>query len=105
MTRLSYARVLIEVDLLADLSASINLVLPNGIPLSQQMVYESLPRFYKQCQVLGYTTSICTKSTSHKRKKRTQEATNYPGCSSPPAEIAAMEKQQAYSGDLMVSQA
>jgi hypothetical protein len=32
MTRLSYARVLIEVHLLVDLPTFINLVLPNGSP-------------------------------------------------------------------------
>jgi hypothetical protein len=37
MTRLSYARVLIKVDLLTDLSTSINLVLPNGSSLTQQV--------------------------------------------------------------------
>jgi hypothetical protein len=47
MTRLSYARVLVEVDLLMDLPISVNVVLPNGSPLSQQVMYESLPRFYK----------------------------------------------------------
>jgi len=31
MTRLSYARVLVEVDLLADLPSSINITLPNGV--------------------------------------------------------------------------
>ena len=30
MTRVSYARVLIEVDLLSDLSSTITVVLPNG---------------------------------------------------------------------------
>jgi hypothetical protein len=49
MTRLSYARVLVENDLLVDLPTSINLVLPNDLPLSQQVMYKSLPRFYKQC--------------------------------------------------------
>jgi hypothetical protein len=34
MTRLSYARVLVEIDLLADLPTSINLILPNGVALS-----------------------------------------------------------------------
>jgi hypothetical protein len=33
MSRLSYARVLIELDLLADLPHSINIILPNGVPL------------------------------------------------------------------------
>jgi hypothetical protein len=40
MTRLSYARVLIEVDLLSDLPSSVNVILPNGATLPQQIVYE-----------------------------------------------------------------
>nr|TKS00381.1 hypothetical protein D5086_0000185940 [Populus alba] len=36
MTRFSYARVLIEVDLLLDLLTTVNVVLPNGTSLSQQ---------------------------------------------------------------------
>ncbi|KAL9368455.1 hypothetical protein Peur_039654 [Populus x canadensis] len=47
MSWLSDARILIEVDLLVDLPTFINLVLPNGSPLSQQVMYESLPRFCK----------------------------------------------------------
>jgi hypothetical protein len=42
MSRLSYARVLIEVDLLSALPTTINIVLPNGMPLLQSVVYESL---------------------------------------------------------------
>lgn len=49
MNQLSYARVLIKVGLLVDLPTFINLVLPIGFPLSQQVMYESLPRICKQC--------------------------------------------------------
>jgi hypothetical protein len=35
ITQLSYARILIEVDLLVDLPTSVNIVLPNGLPLTQ----------------------------------------------------------------------
>jgi hypothetical protein len=42
MSRLSYARVLIEVDLLSALPTTINIVLPNGMPLLQFVVYELL---------------------------------------------------------------
>uniref|UniRef100_A0A3N7EM07 Uncharacterized protein n=1 Tax=Populus trichocarpa TaxID=3694 RepID=A0A3N7EM07_POPTR len=30
------------------------------------VMYESLPRFCKQCRVLGHTTSTCNKGTGHK---------------------------------------
>jgi len=81
MTRLSYARVLIEVDMLIDLPSSINLVLPNGSTLTQQVMFESLPRLCKTCRIIGHTVSTCNKGTSYKRKKL--EALVRSGCSSP----------------------
>jgi hypothetical protein len=69
MTRLSYARVLIDIDLLVELPSSIDITLPNGVTKSQAVIYESLPRFCKQCKTLGHSTSACNKAFSHKRKK------------------------------------
>ncbi|KAL9368179.1 hypothetical protein Peur_039378 [Populus x canadensis] len=63
MTRLSYARVLIEVDMLIDLPSSIHLVLPNGSTLTQQVMFESLPRLCKTCRIIGHTVSTCNKGT------------------------------------------
>ena len=62
MFRLSYARVLVEVNLLSDLPYSIEVPLPNGSLLNQQIVYETLPRFCKHCKTLGHITSTCNKS-------------------------------------------
>jgi len=62
MSRLSYARVLVEVNLLSDLPYSIDITLPNGSLLKQQVIYETLPRFCKQCRILGHLTSSCPKS-------------------------------------------
>jgi len=59
--RLSYARVLVKVDLLADLRSSIDVVLPNGNPLCQKVIYETLPKFCKHCKVLGHSTGACSK--------------------------------------------
>jgi len=59
MTRLSYARILIEVDLLQELLDAIQVVLPNGTPFSQQVTYESLPRFCKRCRVIGHSANTC----------------------------------------------
>ena len=98
MTRLSYARVLIKVDLFLDLSNTVNLVLPNGTSLSQQVMFESLPYFYKQCRVLEHSVTTCNKGTSSKRKKRAHEAPTCCGNSNPSAETAAaVKKQQRYS--------
>ena len=100
MTRLPYTRVLIEVDLLTDLPTSINLVLPNGSSLTQQVMYESLPRFCKLCRVLGHTASTCNKGTGHKRKKQYHKALVHSSCSNPFTETTVVEKQQPYSASL-----
>jgi hypothetical protein len=60
MSRISYARVLVELDLLVDLKSSIVINLPNGATLHQPVIYETLPRFYKLCKVLGHNTGTCT---------------------------------------------
>ena len=60
--RLSYARVLVEVDLLEDLRSSIDVVLANGNPLYQKVIYETLSKFYKSCKVLRHSTRACSKN-------------------------------------------
>ncbi|KAJ6898030.1 hypothetical protein NC652_024759 [Populus alba x Populus x berolinensis] len=62
MSMLSYARVLVEVNLLSDLLYSIDVNLPNGSLLKQQVIYETLPWFCKHCRNLGHLTSTCPKS-------------------------------------------
>jgi len=59
--RLSYTRVLVEVDLLGVLHSSIDVVLPNEDPLCQKVIYETLPKFCKNCKVLGHSTGACSK--------------------------------------------
>ena len=102
MSRLSYTRVLIEVDLLAELPNSINIVLPNGVSLLQLVIYESFPKFYKHCRLLQHTISVCTKVGGDKKGKNFQttsiptRVSQSPVRSSlgPSAETAAMEHQQ-----------
>ena len=59
MTRLLYARILIEIDLLQDLPAAVNVILPNGTPFSQQITYESFPCFCMKCRVIGHSINAC----------------------------------------------
>jgi hypothetical protein len=68
--RVSYAQVLVEIDLLANLRSSVNVTLPNGNPLIQRVIYETLPKFCKHCKVLGHSTGACSKG---KKKARTIE--------------------------------
>jgi len=65
--RVSYARVLVEVDLLADLRSSINVTLPNGNTLIQRVINNTLPKFCKHCKVLGHSTGACSKSKEEAR--------------------------------------
>jgi hypothetical protein len=60
--RLSYAWVLVEVDLLTDLRSSINVILPNRNPLIQRVIYETLHKFCKLCKVFGHSSRACSKS-------------------------------------------
>jgi hypothetical protein len=60
MLRLSYARVLIEVNLMDVLPYSINILLPNGSILNQSIVYETLPKFCKHCRVLSHNIASCS---------------------------------------------
>jgi hypothetical protein len=60
MSRISYVRVLVELDLLGDLKSFIVINLPNGATLNQPVIYETLPRFCKLCKVLRHNTGTCT---------------------------------------------
>lgn len=62
MTRLSYARILVEVDLLKELPQAINVRLLNGSSLAQQVIYETLSKFCKHCCVIGHLVASCSKA-------------------------------------------
>ncbi|KAJ6323972.1 hypothetical protein OIU76_011301 [Salix suchowensis] len=74
--RVSYARVLVEVDLLAELRSSINVTLPNGNPLIQRVIYETLPKFGKHCKVLGHSTGACSKGKAEARTVKKADPAN-----------------------------
>ena len=96
MTRVSYARVLIEVDLLSILPSSVAMILPNGITLQQQIVYESLPQFCRQCKSLGHSTLTCSKGLKSRNKKRSHETPTSSASSNPSIETAVVEKKVQY---------
>ena len=58
---------LVEVDLLVDLRSSINVILPNGNPLIQRVIYETLPKFCKHCKVFGLSIGACSKGKEEAR--------------------------------------
>ena len=68
--RISYARVLIEVDLREELPASVEIGLPNGKFIEQPVIYESLPQFCKSCLSIGHSLANCGKTTAQPLRRR-----------------------------------
>nr|TKS16333.1 hypothetical protein D5086_0000023810 [Populus alba] len=65
MSRLSFARVMIEANLLANLIHFINISLLNGTNLKQRVIYEYLQIFCTKCQLSRHTSNAyLNKSTS-----------------------------------------
>ena len=56
---LSYARILIEMDLHAPFPKSVTLEDENGYQFSQQIVYEWMPEVCSNCDEVGHTKSNC----------------------------------------------
>ncbi|XP_058745862.1 uncharacterized protein LOC131618712 [Vicia villosa] len=52
--RVSYVRVLIEVDISTELTESINIRGPNGVCFKQSVDYEWKPQFCKKCNKVGH---------------------------------------------------
>lgn len=61
MARLSYARILIELDLRKPLRDHIAVSLPNGVLIDQEIIYETLPKFCSHCHVMGHLEAFCSK--------------------------------------------
>ncbi|KAJ6395858.1 hypothetical protein OIU77_021002 [Salix suchowensis] len=61
MSRLSYAHVLVEIDLRKTLPEQIDVSLPNGVVINQKVIYETLPKFCTFCNVIGHLVDSCSK--------------------------------------------
>lgn len=57
--RLSYARVLVEVDASIELVRLVKSKLPNGKPREQEIYFEHEPKFCAKCKVFGHNTHGC----------------------------------------------
>ncbi|KAJ6868561.1 hypothetical protein NC651_033593 [Populus alba x Populus x berolinensis] len=70
LSHLSYARVLVELDLHEDTQHSIEVSLPSGSVFQQKVVYESLPKFCNFCNALDILDSSAPKlhPVSHKEQ-------------------------------------
>ncbi|KAK4389647.1 hypothetical protein Sango_2301700 [Sesamum angolense] len=59
MERVSYARILVEVDASKALVDHVEFKLPNGVTRRQSVVYEYTPKFCTECNRFGHHKSSC----------------------------------------------
>ncbi|XP_020547320.1 uncharacterized protein LOC110011493, partial [Sesamum indicum] len=59
MERVSYARILVEVDASKKLTDQVEFVMPNGITRKQPVVYEFTPKFCTDCNRFGHLLETC----------------------------------------------
>ncbi|KAL0362201.1 UNVERIFIED_CONTAM: hypothetical protein Scaly_1175300 [Sesamum calycinum] len=59
MERVSYARILVEVDASKPLVDQVDFMLPNGVMRSQPVVYEFTPKFCKKWNQFGHLEGSC----------------------------------------------
>ena len=59
--RISFARVLVEVDVSKELVTSVEVKLPTGVVYNQLVVFESAPIFCKKCKTFGHGDAGCNK--------------------------------------------
>ncbi|KAL0336700.1 UNVERIFIED_CONTAM: hypothetical protein Sradi_4881900 [Sesamum radiatum] len=62
MERVSYARILVEVDASKKLVDHIEFILPNGVIRKQPIVYEYTPKFCSTCNRFGHLKESCQPS-------------------------------------------
>ncbi|KAK4422002.1 hypothetical protein Salat_2150900 [Sesamum alatum] len=59
MERVSYARILVEVDASKKLVDSVEFILPNGVTRQQPVVFEYTPKFCSECHRFGHLNDSC----------------------------------------------
>ncbi|KAL0421050.1 UNVERIFIED_CONTAM: hypothetical protein Slati_3127900 [Sesamum latifolium] len=59
MERVSYARILVEVDASKKLVDEVEFILPNGVARKQPVVYEFTPKFCLVCNCFGHLKELC----------------------------------------------
>ncbi|KAK4389433.1 hypothetical protein Sango_2280300 [Sesamum angolense] len=59
MERISYARILVEVDASKKLVDHVEFILPNGVVRKQSIIYEFTPKFCSTCHRFGHLKESC----------------------------------------------
>ena len=107
--RISYARVLVEINLMKDLPSLIKFGLPDGSTLEQPVIYESMPAFCRSCQAIGHSDAYCKKQTDRIPKANGRAGGVGPGATQAGASVKAggvgpSAPQAGGSSDLNVTQ-
>ncbi|KAK4390427.1 hypothetical protein Sango_2106000 [Sesamum angolense] len=64
MERVSYARILVEVDASKKLVDHVEFILPNGVARKQPIIYEFTPKFCSTCNRFGHLKESCQPSAT-----------------------------------------
>ncbi|KAK4397732.1 hypothetical protein Sango_1248700 [Sesamum angolense] len=89
MERVSYARILVEVDASKKLVDHVEFILPNGVVRKQPIVYEYTPKFCSTCNHFGHLNESCQPSAG------TATATGAPNVSDAIVKTVAPKKAQS----------
>jgi len=97
--RLSFARVMVEVDASKELVSSLEIKLPTGDIYDQLVVFEDTPKYCKKCKVFGHIESACSKVL-----EGTKHTAYVPRRMARPGGVAVHKKGET-SGNLSVAMA
>jgi len=67
--RLSFARVLVEVDASSDIVSDVEIRLPTGIVYHQLVIAEFTPKFCKKCKIFGHLDGACGLGAEGRKQK------------------------------------
>jgi len=70
--RVSYARILVEIDASRELVRSVHMRFPSGKIRSQPVIYEFEPKFCPTCKVFGHSLAGCKTSSVEVGRKTTE---------------------------------
>ena len=67
--RLSFARVLVEVDVTSDIVSEVEIGLPTGVVYHQPVIHEFTPKFCTKCKTFGHVEGTCGKGLEERQHK------------------------------------
>ena len=97
--RLSFARVMVEVDASKELISSVEIKLPTGDSYNQEVVFEVSPKYCKKCKVFGHIEGVCSKVLEGQK-----QAVYVPRRMTRPGGVAVHKKGET-SGNMSVAMA